>query len=93
MNYCKKCAQEEGYLQGWNEIDEGYCDFCEQNIILPEDSPEVIGLPIVLETIKNIPQLPQVQYSLTSQLMELRAAAVKLGLYDASDFLGESLNK
>ena len=41
----------------------------------------------VIKTIKDIPQQPQVQYSLQQQLQELRFAANKLGLYDAADFL------
>ena len=41
----------------------------------------------VLDTIRDIPQLPQVQYDLERQLRELRMAANKLGLYDAADFL------
>lgn len=41
----------------------------------------------VLDVIKMIPQQGQVQYDLKRQLMELRVAANKLGLYDAADFL------
>lgn len=37
--------------------------------------------------INNIPQQPQVQYSLMEQLEQLRLAANKLGLYDAADYL------
>jgi hypothetical protein len=39
------------------------------------------------EVINNIPQQPQVQYSLRDQLEQLRLAANKLGLYDAADYL------
>jgi hypothetical protein len=35
----------------------------------------------------DIPQQPQVQYSLTQQLSELRVAARRLGLYDAEEWL------
>jgi len=42
---------------------------------------------LVDKVIRNIPQQPQVQYDLTTQLRELRRAANKLGLYDAADFL------
>jgi len=41
----------------------------------------------VVDAIKEIPQLPPVQYSTVEQLRELRVAANKLGLYDAADFL------
>jgi hypothetical protein len=41
----------------------------------------------LLEVIENTKQLPQVQYSLERQLIELRVMANKLGLYDAADFL------
>lgn len=39
------------------------------------------------EVIAAMEQLPQAQYCLTTQLNELYAAALKLGLYDAADFL------
>jgi hypothetical protein len=42
---------------------------------------------ILLETIENTKQLPQVQYDLQRQLRELRVMANKLGLYDAADFI------
>lgn len=41
----------------------------------------------VMQTICKLPQLPQAQYDLAAQLAELQCAAVKLGLYDAADFL------
>lgn len=47
----------------------------------------------VVETIKEIPQQPQVQYDLKRQLSELRIAANKLGLYDAADFLRSFIDK
>lgn len=28
MNYCNKCADEEGYLQGWKVIEVGHCQMC-----------------------------------------------------------------
>lgn len=40
-----------------------------------------------INTIKEISQQPQAQYSLEQQLAELRVAANKLGLYDPADFL------
>ena len=43
----------------------------------------------LLEVIENTKQLPQVQYSLERQLIELRVMANKLGLYDAADFLNK----
>tara|TARA_R110000737_G_scaffold273863_1_gene280688 strand:- start:36 stop:182 length:147 start_codon:yes stop_codon:yes gene_type:complete len=43
----------------------------------------------LLEAIENTKQLPQVQYSLERQLIELRVMANKLGLYDAADFLNK----
>lgn len=39
------------------------------------------------EAIANIPKLGQAQYSLQEQLEELRRVAVRLGLYDADDWL------
>lgn len=47
----------------------------------------------VKETIKNIPQQSQVQYDMNQQLFELKLAANKLGLYDAADFITNTLNK
>lgn len=44
-------------------------------------------LKSVIDVIKEIPQQPQAQYDLEQQLRELRIAANKLGLYDASDFI------
>lgn len=35
----------------------------------------------------DIPKQPQRQDSLRTQLVELTAAAIRLGLYDAADFL------
>jgi hypothetical protein len=46
----------------------------------------------VIKVIKNIPQQPQVQYSLNQQLAELKNAANKLGLYDAADLISKLLN-
>ena len=43
----------------------------------------------LLEVIENTKQLPQVQYNLERQLIELRVMANKLGLYDAADFLNK----
>ena len=52
-----------------------------------EDKLKSIDNRKLLVTIENTPQLPQVQYSLSRQLRELRVMANKLGLYDAADFL------
>lgn len=49
-------------------------------------TPECVST-LARERISALPQLPQAQYSLSEQLSELRAAAVKMGLYDAADFL------
>jgi len=39
------------------------------------------------KTIRDIPQLPQVQFDTQSQLEILSVVANRLGLYDARDFL------
>lgn len=41
--------------------------------------------------IKNIPQQPQVQYSLQEQLIKTYKVANKLGLYDAADYIKQHL--
>lgn len=41
----------------------------------------------VNKTIKELPQLPQVQYDTLKQLQQLYLAANKLGLYDAADIV------
>ena len=56
-------------------------------------TPTVQDFKSVVDTIKSIPQQPQVQYDLEQQLRELRQAANKLGLYDAADFLNKFTNK
>ena len=67
----------------------GSCEICKTSTYchdIPSSSlpkPEVT----VLDTIKGIPQQPQVQYDLTRQLTELRVAANRLGLNDAADYL------
>jgi len=43
------------------------------------------------EIIANIPQQPQVQYSLAEQIHDLIVIANKVGLYDASDYLHRQL--
>ena len=43
--------------------------------------------PILNELISKLPQLPQVQYSTKDQLIYLKNIAIRLGLYDAADFL------
>lgn len=42
--------------------------------------------------IQDVSQLPQRQDSLTDQLVDLRVAANKLGLYDAADLLKDILD-
>lgn len=44
-------------------------------------------LTTALDIIKEIQQQEQAQYDLQRQLLELRVAANKLGLYDAADFI------
>lgn len=43
--------------------------------------------PYVQRIIDNIPHFTQRQDSLTEQLIDLRAVAVRLGMYDADEFL------
>ena len=50
-----------------------------------------LGAKMILEIIDKIPQQPQRQDSLASQLADLRIAANKLGLYDAADFIRKLL--
>jgi hypothetical protein len=40
-----------------------------------------------IQTVKRMDQHSQAQYSLEQQLSELYSAALKLGLYDAADFI------
>ena len=47
--------------------------------------PDVSGS--TLDFVKELPKLQQCQASLKYQLMILRVAANKLGLYDAADFI------
>jgi hypothetical protein len=44
-------------------------------------------MSLASDTIRRLPKVPQAQYSLQEQLEELRTAAIKLGLYDADDWL------
>lgn len=46
---------------------------------------------LVIESIKNIPELNQAQYSLNQQLNELLIVGNKLGLYDATDFIKKEI--
>ena len=41
----------------------------------------------------SIPQMQQAQASMDAQLRVLRRAAVRLGLYDADDFLREAMTQ
>lgn len=45
----------------------------------------------LFKRLSGIPQHPQTQLSLTSQLEVLRAAANRLGLYDGADFIDRVL--
>jgi uncharacterized protein YlaN (UPF0358 family) len=45
-----------------------------------------VSYPITLDKL-NLPRLPQRQDSLTDQMRDLRAVAVKLGLWDADDWI------
>ncbi len=49
--------------------------------------PDFPQSTLARERINDMEQLPQAQYDLTTQLNELYAAANKLGLYDAADYL------
>ena len=42
----------------------------------------------LLDRLESIPQYAQTQMDLTAQLVVVRAAAVRLGCYDASDWIG-----
>jgi hypothetical protein len=42
---------------------------------------------IPLDVLESIPKRPQTQRALDDQLRELNAVAVRLGLYDAADFI------
>jgi hypothetical protein len=42
---------------------------------------------LATEHIRRMPQLLQAQYSLAEQIAEMHNAAVKLGLYDAADWV------
>ena len=52
-----------------------------------------LGAKMILEIIDKIPQQPQRQDSLASQLADLRVAANRLGLYDAADFIAKVLEE
>ena len=43
--------------------------------------------PILNELISKLPKLSQAQYSTKDQLLYLKDIAIKVGLYDAADFL------
>lgn len=43
------------------------------------------------DLISKLPQLPQVQYDLTSQLRQLARLANKFGFYDAADYINERI--
>jgi hypothetical protein len=43
------------------------------------------------KTLEQIPKLPQRQDDLTSQLIDLKIVATRLGMYDAADWLNERI--
>jgi len=47
----------------------------------------------LIDLIKKIPQQPQSQKSLETQLFALRIVADRLGLYDAADFIAKNSPK
>lgn len=47
----------------------------------------------LLKVVAEIPKQAQRQYATDDQLRVLREAAVRLGLYDAADFVENWLNK
>ena len=52
-----------------------------------DPTPEGSIDPILDHIIKNMDQLPQVQYSTRDQLIYLHQIAIKYGLYDASNVI------
>ncbi len=56
-------------------------------------SPRVAETLPAMEAIRQIPRQRQTQASLNSQLRSLREAAQRLGLYDAADFLRDTLER
>jgi len=43
--------------------------------------------PSIVKFLEGLPERPQLQEDLTNQIEKLYAVAVRLGLYDAADFL------
>ena len=69
-----------------SEITPEQFEFCKQSNYMVDKEPKKKSVS-VLEYVKSMPQLPQVQFSTTEQIEILRMAANKLGLYDAADYL------
>lgn len=80
LTYCSNCGVKIGETDDFKWFQENVktlkCNQCANKV------PDTI-----FSVTKNIPQLPQAQYSLAQQLSELRIIANKVGLYDAADFL------
>ena len=106
MFYCEKCKKKYRYPESLM-VSNGNCEICGTHAEcfdvpsshLPKSFPDVIDpttgespADTVLDVIKDIPQQKQVQYDTQTQLLELRVAANKLGLYDASDFIWNKLH-
>lgn len=82
--YCSKCGVKIGETDDFkwlqNNVKTLKCNICSNK------APDTI-----LSVTRNIPQLPQAQYSLVQQLAELRTIANKVGLYDAAVFLSKHI--
>lgn len=92
--YCHNCGEDKNlkYLEQYANGEYYECGECGEKFFFnpPKDDEGayvVAESTHVIDTIKKIPQQPQVQYDLHRQIKELREAANKLGLYDAADFL------
>jgi hypothetical protein len=84
MHYLNKASNTVDKLYRQNRIKSLEKLITEQLILSDVSHSKNLTL---LKTIENTKQLPQVQYDLQRQLIELRVMANKLGLYDAADFI------
>lgn len=80
-------------LNQWEHIGRGNSTwFIPDNLgLTPEEELEEDPMTIT-DLIREMPQMPQVQYDVTRQLIELRNIANKFGLYDAADLLRDHFN-
>ena len=82
--YCSKCGDKIGETDDFKWFQENIktikCNKC--NNAAPDT---------LFSVTKNIPQLPQAQYSLNQQMFELKNIANRLGLYDAANFLNNHI--